>query len=41
MDLKNYPTLGRTGLRVSPLCLGATRDADRGCPPVGGEWSTG
>src|SRR5271157_5182495 len=23
MDLKNYITLGRTGLRVSPLCLGA------------------
>ena len=23
MDLKNYTTLGRTGLRVSPLCLGA------------------
>ncbi|MBV9768537.1 MAG: aldo/keto reductase [Bryobacterales bacterium] len=23
MDLKSYTTLGRTGLRVSPLCLGA------------------
>jgi aryl-alcohol dehydrogenase-like predicted oxidoreductase len=23
MDLKSYITLGRTGLRVSPLCLGA------------------
>jgi aryl-alcohol dehydrogenase-like predicted oxidoreductase len=33
MDLKNYTTLGRTGLRVSPLCLGAMT--------FGSEWGWG
>ncbi len=33
MDLKSYTTLGRTGLRVSPLCLGAMT--------FGSEWGWG
>lgn len=31
MDLRSYVTLGRTGLRVSPLCLGAMTFASPGC----------
>ena len=30
LNLKNYLTLGRTGLRVSPLCMGAMTFGNQG-----------